>query len=54
MLNLLEILEINKNKNNGLLINEQIDLNNSPLLNLFTYLPIMFFLEDFYFYLITI
>ena len=34
-LNLLESLEINKLKNSNLLLNDQLDLNNSPLLNLF-------------------
>ena len=34
-LNLLESLEINKLKHNNNLLNSQIDLNNSPLLNLF-------------------
>ena len=33
-LNLLESLEINKLKNSDLLLNDQLDLNNSPLLNL--------------------
>ena len=35
-LNLLEALEINKLKNSQILLNDQLDLNNSPLLNLFT------------------
>lgn len=34
-LNLLEALEINKNKNSGNLLNDQLDINCSPLLNLF-------------------
>ena len=34
-LNLLESLEINKLKNTDVLLNDQIDLNNSPLLNMF-------------------
>lgn len=34
-LNLLESLEINKLKNNNILLNDQLDLNGSPLLNLF-------------------
>lgn len=34
-LNLLESLEINKLKHTDILLNDQIDLNNSPLLNLF-------------------
>lgn len=34
-LNLLESLEINKLKNTNLLLNDQLDLNGSPLLNLF-------------------
>lgn len=34
-LSLLECLEINKNKKTGNLLNDQIEINNSPLLNLF-------------------
>ena len=35
-LNLLESLEIKRLKNSNLLLNDQLELNNSPLLNLFT------------------
>lgn len=35
LLNLLESLEIGKLKNSGLLLNDQLDLHNSPLLSLF-------------------
>jgi hypothetical protein len=35
-LNFLEFKEINKYKHSGLLLNDQLEVNNSPLLNLFT------------------
>ena len=35
-LNFLEFKEINRYKHSGLLLNDQLEVNNSPLLNLFT------------------